>query len=460
MPVNKYETIRITNTKEKRMATKNNLYDFVVQIPSKGTTRITRALKRIPPEAKNEYRQFYFRTDIAQAKIVVLLLAVAIALFAFTDFQFFEPSLGLYLLEAARLGMVTYSILQLIYLNRVKNYRSYDKSIFIYTLFFVIFSLLVNATRLHAFTVHVIIAEISIFVIYLAIPTRYAYQTILSLTYTIGEILLIIPLHSLMDQEVLTALFSLIFSNAVAAATSWQLHSYRWRIYQNYAERKETERLITIGQTASMVGHDIRNPLQSITGDLYLIQDELNKKPNCKSEDITESVQAINENMDYINKIISDLQDYTRTLKPAITTVNLKHAISSILSVNPIPNRIQKIIEVEENLTLKTDPTYIRRIITNLITNAIQAMPKDGKLTIQALKEKDKTVIYVKDTGAGISEEAKPNLFKPLFTTKPKGQGLGLPVVKRLVEALGGTITFESQTEKGTTFTIQLPKQH
>ena len=84
-------------------------------------------------------------------------------------------------------------------------------------------------------------------------------------------------------------------------------------------------------------------------------------------------------------------------------------------------------------------------------------MPNGGKLTIKVLSNKDRTIISVKDTGVGIPEEAKPNLFKPLFTTKSKGQGLGLAVVKRLTEALGGTVTFESQEGKGAKFIIELP---
>jgi signal transduction histidine kinase len=84
-------------------------------------------------------------------------------------------------------------------------------------------------------------------------------------------------------------------------------------------------------------------------------------------------------------------------------------------------------------------------------------MPQGGDLTIEAKKQDNKVMFSVNDTGVGITEEAKPNLFKPLFTTKSKGQGLGLAVVKRLVEALGGTIYFESQVGKGTKFTIELP---
>jgi PAS domain S-box-containing protein len=218
---------------------------------------------------------------------------------------------------------------------------------------------------------------------------------------------------------------------------------------------KDSERLAAIGQTAGMVGHDIRNPLQAISGDLYLIREELRSMP--KSEAMEESVEAIEENTAYINKIVSDLQDYTRPLTPNIVEINIKDLINSTLIVVNIPENIKTEVTIQENLSLKVDPTYLRRALTNLTTNAVQAMPNGGKLTIKVLSNKDRTIISVKDSGVGIPEEAKPNLFKPLFTTKPKGQGLGLAVVKRLTEALGGTVTFESQEGKGTKFIIELP---
>ena len=84
-------------------------------------------------------------------------------------------------------------------------------------------------------------------------------------------------------------------------------------------------------------------------------------------------------------------------------------------------------------------------------------MPKGGKLTIHAYKEANDSIITVKDTGVGIPEDVKDKLFTPLFTTKSKGQGFGLAVVKRMTEALGGTVSFESQEGKGTTFIIRLP---
>jgi signal transduction histidine kinase len=92
-------------------------------------------------------------------------------------------------------------------------------------------------------------------------------------------------------------------------------------------------------------------------------------------------------------------------------------------------------------------------------TTAIQAMPNGGKIAINAFEEDNEIAITVKDTGVGIPDEVKPKLFQPLFTTKSKGQGFGLTVVKRLVEAQGGTITFESKVGEGTQFKITSSKE-
>jgi signal transduction histidine kinase len=95
--------------------------------------------------------------------------------------------------------------------------------------------------------------------------------------------------------------------------------------------------------------------------------------------------------------------------------------------------------------TVKLDLTFLKRILTNLATNASQAMPNGGELTINTYSKADKIIIEVKDTGVGISDEVKPKLFQPMTSTKAKGQGLGLSVVKRLVEAQNGSISFESE---------------
>jgi PAS domain S-box-containing protein len=222
---------------------------------------------------------------------------------------------------------------------------------------------------------------------------------------------------------------------------------------------KNAERLATIGEMAGMVGHDIRNPLQSISGELYLAKNELDSLSECEAkETLLESMGIIGEQLAYINKIVSDLQDYAKPLVPCPEEVDLKKTITEILSSVTIPQDIRVNVSIENSFPkLETDSSYLRRILINLITNAVQAMSKGGKLSITANNDELHAFIRVQDTGEGIPEEAKIKIFKPLFTTKSKGQGFGLAVVKKLTDSLGGNVTFESTVGKGTQFTVEIP---
>jgi PAS domain S-box-containing protein len=222
---------------------------------------------------------------------------------------------------------------------------------------------------------------------------------------------------------------------------------------------KDAERLAAIGATAGMVGHDIRNPLQAIVGDLYLLECDLASTPEGEEkEGMKESLAAIKKSIDYINKIVQDLQDYARTIKPAVQETDLEKLCNEVLFKDDFPENIDGSYYVDEKAKkFITDPELLKRILTNLVNNALQAMPEGGKLEIHLRKEDDEVVLTVQDSGVGVTRENRDKLFTPLFTTKSKGQGFGLPVVKRMTEALGGTVTFESEEGKGTKFIVRLP---
>jgi two-component system CheB/CheR fusion protein len=220
------------------------------------------------------------------------------------------------------------------------------------------------------------------------------------------------------------------------------------------------ENMATIGRTAGMVGHDIRNPLQTITGELYLAKSELKKlSDGQEKENLKESLDAIEEQADYINKIVSDLQDFAKPLAPVLEEVDFESVLQEVLSSVNVPDNINVECSMRRSLPhLKLDHSYLQRILQNLVINAVQAMPDGGNLLVIADFKDGKAVVAVEDTGMGIPKEIRGKLFTPLVTTKSKGQGFGLAVVNRLVEALRGTVTFESETGKGTRFTLEFPQ--
>jgi signal transduction histidine kinase len=229
-------------------------------------------------------------------------------------------------------------------------------------------------------------------------------------------------------------------------------------VIEDKTEEEKIKRLSVIGATAGMVGHDIRNPLQSIAGDIYLLKEFLVTMPESKTkQEVAESLDNIETNINYINKIVADLQDYSRSINPEYSNFNLKELVETTLQSVSRQNNLNVSVKIDPLFTVTSDRSLIRRVLTNLIVNAIQAMPNGGRLSISGLKENEDTQIIVEDNGVGIPEDIKPKLFSPMVTTKAKGQGLGLAVVKRLVEAMNGTISFESQEGKGTKFVIKLP---
>ena len=176
---------------------------------------------------------------------------------------------------------------------------------------------------------------------------------------------------------------------------------------------KDSERLAAIGATAGMVGHDIRNPLQAIIGDIFLAKSDLDACPDSEEKtSVKEGLSEIEKNVEYINKIVADLQDFAKPLNPMPMETELKRIIDQVVTNYRIPANIETAITVAKDAEkIFVDSAYLQRILSNLVNNAIQAMPKGGKLTVQAYAETKHNVVTVEDTGVGIPEEAKSKLI-------------------------------------------------
>jgi PAS domain S-box-containing protein len=227
---------------------------------------------------------------------------------------------------------------------------------------------------------------------------------------------------------------------------------------------KNAERMAAIGETAAMVGHDLRNPLQAIVGEVALGELALETLPTgtAEKERLTRTLEAISSHAVYMDKIVSDLRAYAGPIAPKFFDTDLRKLVNETLAMLSIPENVEVSVVIPNDFPmLWVDSSLLRRVLVNLITNALQAMPTGGKLSIEAMKdaESDSVRVSVEDTGIGISEEDRPYIFKPLFTRKSKGQGFGLPVCRRLVEAHNGMIVFESEVGKGTKFTVRLPQR-
>ncbi|NLV25589.1 MAG: hypothetical protein GXY48_00215 [Methanomicrobiales archaeon] len=222
------------------------------------------------------------------------------------------------------------------------------------------------------------------------------------------------------------------------------------------------QRFAVIGEIATMIGHDMRNPLQVITNSHYLLKQKVKSMSPEESGILTkygilDLFTRINDETHYLNKIVSDLQDYAREISLEKVRLNPANIIDQVLLSLSFPDTIIIHKELDPDIVILIDPILLTRVMKNLIINAIQAMEKGGTLTIKTQPSSDSIRIIISDTGIGIPPGSESRIFDPLFTTKPKGTGLGLSVTKRLIEVHGGSIMLEKTSDKGTTFVVTLP---
>jgi len=216
----------------------------------------------------------------------------------------------------------------------------------------------------------------------------------------------------------------------------------------------KAERLAAIGELAGMVGHDLRNPLSAIKNAVYYLklkQDDINDK-NRKT-----MFEVIDNAIRHADKIIADLQEYSREMQITHVSCSLRDCLNDALSLIQLPKNIQIIDQVAETPLIKIDKTKISRVFLNLVKNAVDAMPNGGTLQIKSEHVGDKVKITFADTGCGMPKELLAKLYTPLVTTKAQGMGFGLAICKRIIDAHGGNIAVESHIGKGTTFTVTLP---
>jgi len=228
------------------------------------------------------------------------------------------------------------------------------------------------------------------------------------------------------------------------------------QLKRTQAKLVKSEQLATIGELAAMVGHDLRNPLTGIMGAAYYLKTKHSPELCAKGKEMLETIENA---ITYSNKIVNDLLEYSRDLKLELGEVTPKAMLENALSLLEVPEKIKIVDATEDKPTVKADTEKMRRVLVNIIKNAFDAMPEGGTLTVNSREVKGKLEITFKDTGTGMSKETLSKLEGgvPLFTTKAKGMGFGVPICKRIAEAHGGKLSVESKIGKGTTVTITVP---
>ncbi len=213
----------------------------------------------------------------------------------------------------------------------------------------------------------------------------------------------------------------------------------------------KAEKMAALGEMAGSVGHELRNPLAVISNTVYLLKNN-SSIADTQTKDYVAMIEKETMNA---SRIISDLLDYSRIQSVPKEEVNTAALLAEVVGKQAIPTNIKLENGMIENIPpVYVNPQQLEQIFTNLISNAVEAMPDGGVLKISSSRRREELLIHVEDTGRGIPESDLKKIFEPLYTTKERGVGLGLAITNRLAEMNGIAIRVKSQTGKGTKFTL------
>lgn len=228
----------------------------------------------------------------------------------------------------------------------------------------------------------------------------------------------------------------------------------------HYRQMERADRLASVGEMATGIAHEIKNPLAGISGAISVLADDF------PVEDPRRDIIAkVLEQIARLDKTSTDLLSFGRPSPPEFTFVAIDALVKKTLffvAQHPEARAIHRNLELTRDLPpVWVDEKQIQQVLFNIIINAIQAMREGGTLSVQTdlhhYEGRDWVRLLIVDTGKGIPPEELDKIFTPFFTTKTQGTGLGLPICRQILEQHGGLITVESRLGEGTTFTIELP---
>ncbi|MFZ4659889.1 MAG: ATP-binding protein [Caldilineaceae bacterium] len=212
-------------------------------------------------------------------------------------------------------------------------------------------------------------------------------------------------------------------------------------------------RFATLGQVAATIAHELRNPLGAVRNAVYYIRRYLVQD----QQELLDFLQIIDVEVTTADRIITDLLEMTRAKEPGVQPLDLSEIAQEIWQRSKQTNKIDfRCVVPHQPFWVFADPTQLGQVLANLMTNAIQAMPDGGSLSITGEELPGYVMITVQDSGGGVPLPLRERIFEPLFTTKAKGTGLGLAICRQIIERHGGTIELRDNSQ-GATFVIRLP---
>jgi signal transduction histidine kinase len=219
------------------------------------------------------------------------------------------------------------------------------------------------------------------------------------------------------------------------------------------AEKARAERLSTFGQLVGSIGHDLRNPLGVIETSVYILRGRVGEDPRA-----VKHLDRIGEQLGIANGIISNLLDMIRDRPLQRGPVRLGEVLAGAAAAVQRPQGVALALEGLDALpAVDGDPIQLRQVFVNLLENAVHAASPTGAVRVRGSARNDAVDVHVEDSGPGVDAETQRRLFEPLITTKQRGIGLGLALVKKIAERHGGSVSYSTRSEGGARFTVRLP---
>lgn len=205
------------------------------------------------------------------------------------------------------------------------------------------------------------------------------------------------------------------------------------------ATNRAAERLATIGQFATGIGHELRNPLGVVESSLFLLRQKLGPE-SASDPKVIKHMDRIAEELRRANKTITDLLELARNRPPSTHATSALALLEQAQRAANLPEAVSVQTNVPPDLMVNVDPGQLAQVFANLFLNAAQAMGGKGRITVHAAPRAQRVEFRVSDEGPGVAVDVAHRIFEPLFTTKAKGTGIGLSLCRRIVEAHGGSI--------------------
>jgi len=218
------------------------------------------------------------------------------------------------------------------------------------------------------------------------------------------------------------------------------------------AQKARTERMATFGQVVASIGHELRNPLGVAESSVFLLEKRVGTDPAARKH-----LDRIHEQISVANGIVGALLDLVRDRPMDPQPLALSDVVAKAVDLVRRPESVQVNVSQLDGVGVLGDPAQLRQVFVNLVQNAVEACGERGSVTVQARRVDGTVEISVEDTGHGLDASVKARLFEPLITTKSKGVGLGLALVKRIVERHRGTIGHVTPPTGGARFILTLP---